>query len=290
VKTRKKFGEILLEAGVITETVLEQALNLQKKSGLAMGRILEDLGAISDLDIVAILASQFNLQSLQSIPCPESPETLFELVDCELAIKKVVFPLSARDGLLKLAISNPLDFDTLDKTAFRTGMRVEPVLATPSAIIKAIKAFYLFENPSQRPTRKNLLLIFGHDPPPEGLCAQLELAGYLPALAGSLAEGIELATRDEPDLILFEVSHNHQQDRGDFLILRFDETTSDKPVLAVATRQDPEEETFLLELGFFDVLARPVDLIRLLARIYRALRFYYEPMPHCRNLPPLLST
>jgi CheY-like chemotaxis protein len=278
VKTRKKFGEILLEAGVITETVLDKALNLQTRSGLSLGRILEDLGAISDLDIVAVLARQFNLQSLQSIPCPDSPETLFELVDCELAMKKVVFPLSARDRILKLAISNPLDFDTLDKIAFRTGMRVEPVLATPSTIIKAIKACYLFENPMERPGRKNLLLIFGHDPPPADLCTKLKLAGYLPAVAGSLAEGVELASRNEPDLIVFDVSHNHQQDRRDFLILRFDQTTTDKPVLAVATRQDPEEEAFLLELGYFDVLTRPVDFIRLLARIQRALRFYYEPM------------
>jgi CheY-like chemotaxis protein len=278
VKTRKKFGEILLEAGVITEKVLEEALNLQKKSGLALGRILEDLGAISDLDIVAILARQFNLQSMQSIPCPDSPETLFGLVDWELAIKNVVFPLSAENDVLKLAISNPLDFNTLDKIAFRTGMRVETVLATPSAIFKAIKTSYLFEHPGDYSRRKNLLLIFPHDPPPEGLCSRLELAGYLPAAAGSLAEGIELASRNEPDLILFGAGHNQQKERGDFLILRFDQTTADKPVLAVATREDPEEEAFLLELGYFDVLTRPVDFIRLLARIQRALRFYYKPM------------
>jgi len=290
MKTRKKFGEILLEAGVITETVLDEALNLQKKSGLALGRILEDLGAISDLDIVAILARQFKLQSLESIPCPDSPETLFGLVDCELAIKKVVFPLSIKDGLLKLAISNPLDFDTLDKIAFRTGMRVEPVLATPSAIFKAIKACYLLGNPAEGSARKKLLLIFDHDPPREDFCTKLKLAGYLPAVAGSLAEGIELASQNEPDLVMFGVSHNHQKDRGDFLILRFDETTANKPVLAVATRKDPDEEAFLLELGFFDVLIRPVNFIRLLARIQRALRFYYGPVSRSKDLPPFLST
>ncbi len=169
-------------------------------------------------------------------------------------------------------------------------MCVEPVLAAPSAIFKAVKACYLFENPTEGPVRKNRLLIFGHDPPPEDLCAQLKLAGYLPAVAGSLAEGIGLASRNKPELVIFGVSHNNQKDRGDFLILRFNETTADKPVLAVASRQDPEEEAFLLALGFFDVLTRPVDFIRLLARIQRTLRFYYEPMSRSRNLPPLLST
>lgn len=283
MKTRKRFGEILLEAGVITDTVLQKALNLQKQSGLALGHILEDLGAISDIDIVAILARQFNLQSVNSIPLPESPETLFRLVDCELAIKKTIFPLSSRDGVLRLAISNPLDFDTLDKTAFSTGMRIEPVLATPCAIYKAIKAYYFFQSPTVKPVRKRLLLLFSHDPPKEDLIIRLELFGFLPVLARSLSEGFELACRNPPDLVLFGVSHDHQKDQADLQLLQFNPAISGKPVLAVGSRQDADEEAFLLELGFFDVVFRPLNIIRLLARIQRALQLHYEPMPRSRN-------
>ena len=70
MQIRKRFGEILVEAGVITDNILTAALQAQKKSGLALGRILEDMGAISDWDIATILARQFNLRAVQTISAP----------------------------------------------------------------------------------------------------------------------------------------------------------------------------------------------------------------------------
>jgi DNA-binding response OmpR family regulator len=152
-------------------------------------------------------------------------------------------------------------------------MRIEPVLATPTAIFRAIKSFYLHEHPTKCSARKTLLLIEAHHPSLASLYPQLELAGYRPIVAGSLAEGIKLSLQYEPDLVMLGVSHQHQKDRDNLRTLLANEATAHKPVLALVTRTDPEEEAFLLGIGFFDLLPLPVNSIRLLARIQNTLRF-----------------
>jgi hypothetical protein len=43
---RKRFGEILVEAGVVKEEQLAQALEKQKGSRKRLGQILEELGVV----------------------------------------------------------------------------------------------------------------------------------------------------------------------------------------------------------------------------------------------------
>jgi DNA-binding response OmpR family regulator len=45
------------------------------------------------------------------------------------------------------------------------------------------------------------------------------------------------------------------------------------PVIGVSSRSYAEEEAGLLDMGFFDFVAKPYDFVRLLARVRRALNF-----------------
>ncbi|HKK01700.1 MAG TPA: hypothetical protein VJ955_05990, partial [Desulfuromonadales bacterium] len=59
-----------------------------------------------------------------------------------------------------------------------------------------------------------------------------------------------------------------------------DPETKDIPVLALTARSTPQEETRLLDAGFFDFIPKPVNVLRLNARLKRALRQAYgQPFP-----------
>ncbi|APG28368.1 hypothetical protein A7E78_11210 [Syntrophotalea acetylenivorans] len=271
-----KFGEILLQAGVITEADLNAALSLQIKNGMALGRILEDLGLISDRDIVDILARQFNLPVIDTIQEDSVSETVLELIDCGDALKMMVFPLGiCKDGV-EVAVSNPLDFNTLDRLAFKTGRQIRPVLATPTTIFKAIKRFYLKEPEADASSGTYLLIIDDHDLFRTTICNNLKRNGYLPLLTVTVEEAIHIAQQTTPRLILVDTCMKTVSSQMIFEQLQQNSYTSSCPIIALTANNTPDEEAFLLRLGFFDVIAKPLNYTRLQARIERALHFYYH--------------
>ncbi|MBI4584080.1 MAG: hypothetical protein HY717_08665 [Planctomycetes bacterium] len=62
---RKRFGEILVGEGLISQEQMEEALEIQKKSGDSIGAILLDLGYITEADIVKTLSIQYQLPYLR---------------------------------------------------------------------------------------------------------------------------------------------------------------------------------------------------------------------------------
>ena len=276
MKSRLKFGEILLQAGVITETDLKTALSVQTKNGMALGRILEDEGLISDRDIVDILARQFNLPVIDAIQEPPASETVLELIDCDSAMRMMVFPLGIRNNCVEVAISNPLDFNTLDRLAFKTGRHIRPVLATPTAIFKAIKSFYLQESTAKASPGTYLLVIDDHDLYRSTICNNLKQRGYLPLFTVTVEEAIHIAQQTTPRLILVDTCMKAVSSQMIFEQLKQNDRTGNCPIIALTANTTAEEEAFLLRLGFFDVIAKPLNYTRLQARIERALYFYYH--------------
>ena len=55
-------GALLMREGLLTEAQLDAALNDQSRSGKQLGRILIELGTISETDLVRTLAKQVGLE------------------------------------------------------------------------------------------------------------------------------------------------------------------------------------------------------------------------------------
>ena len=55
MQKRKRFGEILVEAKVVSEEALNRALERQRGTGRRLGQVLEDMGVVTEKDIAAAL-------------------------------------------------------------------------------------------------------------------------------------------------------------------------------------------------------------------------------------------
>lgn len=64
---RKRFGEILVEAKVLSEEILSRALERQRGTGRRLGQVLEDMGVVTEKDIAAALARQFGFKTVANI-------------------------------------------------------------------------------------------------------------------------------------------------------------------------------------------------------------------------------
>ena len=136
-------GQSLVEAGRLKERQLRAALDEQQTSGRRLGDILVRRGYIDDTVVAQALAAQLRLPFTEG-PLVSEAEAV-GLVDAALARARSILPLSATGRTLRLAVSDPLDQETLEELRFSTGRRIEPVVAALSAIAEGIRRAYTGE-------------------------------------------------------------------------------------------------------------------------------------------------
>ena len=60
-RKRVRLGDLLLEKKLISEQQLKEALTEQRKSGRKLGRVLVDIGAVSEADLHSCLSTALNI-------------------------------------------------------------------------------------------------------------------------------------------------------------------------------------------------------------------------------------
>ena len=144
---RRRLGDLLIEAGLITETQLKAGLNEQRKWGGRLGRTLVELGIITETAISAVLAKQLELPSvdLDTMRLPAAAPTWLRLDLCE---RYGVFPLAINPAgrAISIATSDPTNLEHLQALEFATNLKVMPTVTTASAIERAIRKYYFGEH------------------------------------------------------------------------------------------------------------------------------------------------
>ncbi len=141
MKPRKKIGEILVESGVITTQQLDSAHLIQQGKNKRLGKVLIELGFLTEAQLVEAISRQLSLPVGNCENLSVSDE-LKSLIPRETAEKKLVLPLEKNSKGLLLAMADPADWQTIDEMAFRTGLKVSPVIASESSLLKAIEKTY----------------------------------------------------------------------------------------------------------------------------------------------------
>ena len=139
---RKKLGEYLLDAGLISDAELKDALRRQKQTKEPLGQILTRSGLVSENDICRVLHQQLGLPiiDLQNIAIDES---VIALVKEELAKRYLAIPVALENrNTIRVAMGDPLNASALEDIRFQSGFFVRPALAPPSEILEAITRFY----------------------------------------------------------------------------------------------------------------------------------------------------
>lgn len=140
---RKLLGEYLVGKGVISEEQLKEALEEHKRTNRKIGEVLVARGIAKEEDIAHALSEQWgvNFVDLTSIS-QVKPETL-GLIPKEICKRHQLFPLFREKDYLIVAMVNPLDVGVVDELIrLSGGLHIRPLLATPSAITKAIAQYY----------------------------------------------------------------------------------------------------------------------------------------------------
>lgn len=147
---RQKIGEVLVEAGLITQEQLDNALSLAIQEGKRtkrLGKVLIELGYVTEFQIAEALSKQL---SIPLVDCDNYNigKDLLALVPKEIAGKMVALPLEQNGKKLLLATADPLDWSGIDDLSFRTGLKISVAVSPETSIINAIEKYYSFEEPT----------------------------------------------------------------------------------------------------------------------------------------------
>lgn len=277
---RKKFGEILLEHGIITQDALDQALRKQKVSFKQIGQILEEIGMISEEDIAQGLSRQFKIPYIKDFSSRDIPRATLSKLDPTEAAAKQAFPLKAEQGTLYLAMVNPLDMAFQQELSFKLGMAVTPFVATPAEVEKAIERHYVCQMANR--TRENSLSVLHvarNESSLDEVGKVLGKEGFLIHQGKTAKEALTLAMQFKPQLIIADEQLKKEDVKTLFKALQKNRETASIPVIALSYSASAADEGELLDMGFFDFIARPIDSTRLLARVRRGIRYFQTFAP-----------
>lgn len=140
--TKLPLGKLLVESDLISQTQLETALKTQETTGQLLGQVLFKLNFIHDESaFVAVLAGQLGVEHVSLKNINILPEAIAQ-ISAQFTTYYKVMPIDLKNGVLTIAISNPLDILILDEINLAVNCPLEPVLAGERDILGAIRTYY----------------------------------------------------------------------------------------------------------------------------------------------------
>jgi type IV pilus assembly protein PilB len=135
-----RFGEALVQQGILTEEQLKRALIEQQTSGKPLGEMLVEQGVISSVSLVQVLARCLGVRGCQLRHGLIDP-TIFKLVGAEEAERLLAVPMFRVHGTLTVAMTEPQSLPKVDRLRQLTGCKIRPVLALEPNVKEYIKKY-----------------------------------------------------------------------------------------------------------------------------------------------------
>jgi type IV pilus assembly protein PilB len=139
--TRKRLGDLLIEAGKLSEEQLKELLNKQKHSGKKLGELIIDEGILTENDIMEVLEIQLGIKRIHLDNVQIIKKAIISIPQ-SLAKKYTVIPIDFTGNKLRVAMTDPLNIYAMDDIKIASGFDVIPLLASRVEIEIAIDRYY----------------------------------------------------------------------------------------------------------------------------------------------------
>lgn len=136
-----RLGELLLDAGAITQDQLDQALAMQKRTGHKLGRALTEVGAIEETELYQFLAKRLEIDYLDLSSIKLQNETVMLLPEVQARRLRALVLKRDESGLL-VGMADPTDIFAHDELARRLGANVNIALVNESELLRTIDIMY----------------------------------------------------------------------------------------------------------------------------------------------------
>ena len=132
--------DLLKESGFLEDSQLEQVQE-KKLRGETPAETIVRLGFVSSEDVSRTRANSAQMEYID-LSAFSAPPEIVETVAADVAQRYKVVPVGVEAGRLRLAVSDPHDFETLDSLPHVIPHDIEFVCSTPESINDVLIQFY----------------------------------------------------------------------------------------------------------------------------------------------------
>ena len=141
----KSFGEriadVLIEDGLLLPNQLEEAVELQKKDGGRLLKILTDKQFVTDQDMAFSMGRCLNTAPI-NLSKVRVPEEIINLVPREMAKAHKLAPVARLNGKLFVAMADPTNVLAIDDLKRRVQLEIVPMIATERSVSDALSGVH----------------------------------------------------------------------------------------------------------------------------------------------------
>lgn len=138
---RKRIGDLLFEAGMLTDKQLAEALAVQKQTKERLGDVLINRHYITEKQLIEVLEFQLGIPHV-SLVKQKIDQSILSVIPESLAKRYLVFPLRKERNKLVVAMADPLDYYAIDDLRMSTGFQIEPAIAAKEEVRLYIDRYY----------------------------------------------------------------------------------------------------------------------------------------------------
>ena len=131
---------VLEDVGLVTKRQIDSARSRRNGSRDVVGVLVRD-GVVSETDVSRTLAAQAQMDWID-LSARTIPQDVINQIRAEDARRFKVVPVGLSDTALIVAVSDPLDIDTIDSLSFLLQREIEVVCSSPGKIREALIKYY----------------------------------------------------------------------------------------------------------------------------------------------------
>ena len=140
-RKRVRLGDLLLEKKLISEQQLKEALEEQRVSGRKLGRVLVDIGAVSEADLHSCLATYLNIPYVDLAHMSLDPKVVTKLPESHARRHRALVLKEDSRGFL-VGMADPTDIFAFDELSQLLGRPIRLALAKESELLRTIDVVY----------------------------------------------------------------------------------------------------------------------------------------------------
>jgi type IV pilus assembly protein PilB len=148
VRPQGQLDELLRARGLITDEQLEEARAQAVQRGRSVGRVLIELGYVTEAGLVAILSEQLGLEFVD-LTETQMDASAMAMVPEVTARRHNCIPVRFEDGKLVVAMADPANVIAIDDIRALTGKEIRAVVATKADVVAAIGRSYRLDRTAE---------------------------------------------------------------------------------------------------------------------------------------------
>ena len=133
--------DILLNSGVCAEDQMQEIEEEHYRTGKPIKEIAVDFQIVTDDQMLEILATSLGME-IVDLNTVDPPKSVIEVIDGDTARMMGVCPIQEDDGVLTVAVRNPLNYQIADELRFMLNRDVMTVIASEAQVDQFIDAQY----------------------------------------------------------------------------------------------------------------------------------------------------